>query len=136
VTVSMATMIAYSSRMAVERVDPVAIGQYWSERGEDLFRSCVTDRDLLPADQSIDVLFHDFMDHDLDTVARIYALAEQPLPESSLAAMNAFSIDHPRGRHGTIAYQGDVLGISRTERSQALAFYVDRFGIQPETVAP
>jgi Sulfotransferase family len=132
VTVSMATMIAYTSRMAVERVDPIAIGHYWSQRCEDLFRSCATDRQLLPADQSIDVLFHDFMDHDLDTVARIYALADQPLPDSSLAAMNAFSAAHPRGRHGTIVFQSDGLGISRAERSQALDFYVDRFGVEPE----
>jgi hypothetical protein len=135
VTVSMATMIAYTSRMAVERVDSVAIGRYWSERCEDLFRSCVTDRHLLPADHSIDVLFHDFMDHDLDTVASIYALADQPLPESSLAAMKAFSATHPRGRHGTITYQADILGIDRTERGQALDFYVDRFGVEPDAPA-
>lgn len=135
VTVSMATMIAYTSRMAVARVDPVAIGRYWSGRCEDLFRSCATDRHLIPADQSIDVLFHDFMDHDLDTVARIYALADQPLPESSLAAMQAFSTAHPRGRHGTITYQADVLGIDRAERRQALDFYVDRFGVEPDPPA-
>jgi Sulfotransferase family len=135
VTVSMATMIAYTSRMAVARVDPVAIGRYWSERCEDLFRSCVTDRHLIPADQSIDVLFHDFMDHDLDTVARIYALADQPLPESSLVAMQAFSTAHPRGRHGTITYQADVLGIDRAERRQALDFYLDRFRVAADPPA-
>ena len=29
-------------------IDPVAIGRYWSARGEDLFRACADDRDLLP----------------------------------------------------------------------------------------
>ena len=40
VTVSMATMIAYTARMTLRRVDPVAIGDYWSARCEDLFRAC------------------------------------------------------------------------------------------------
>jgi hypothetical protein len=133
VTVSMATMVAYTSRMAIEHVDPVAIGQYWAARGEDLFRSCAVDRDLLPTDQSIDILFHDFMDHDLETVARIYDLADQPMPGSSRAAMEAFSAGHPRGRHGTVRYQAESVGISWAERSEALAFYVDRFGVRPET---
>jgi hypothetical protein len=40
VTVSMATMIAYTLRMAVDPVDPIAVGRYWSARTEDLFRAC------------------------------------------------------------------------------------------------
>jgi hypothetical protein len=134
VTVSTATMIAYTARMAIERVDPVAIGRYWSDRDEDLFRACVSDRDVLPADQSIDVLFHEFMAGDMATVESIYDLAKQPFTDGSRAAMEAFAAANPRGRHGTVLYQPEAVGIDRSERYNALQFYMDRFGVRKESL--
>jgi hypothetical protein len=129
VTVSMATMIAYTARMHSARVDPVAIGHYWSARAEDLFRACTEDRHLLPDDQTIDVRFDDFMADDLAMVTRIYALADQPFTEGSRRAMGDFMAGHRRGRHGTVSYQPEVLGIDPAERRRALAFYSERFGV-------
>jgi hypothetical protein len=128
----MATMVAYTSRMAIDTIDPVAIGRYWSDRCEDLFRACTADRHRLPADQSIDVYFRDFMRHDMDTVAAIYSLAGQPFTDEAQAAMRRFVNEHPRGRHGTVRYQPEVLGIDWAERSGALDFYVDHFGVGRE----
>jgi hypothetical protein len=130
VTISMATMIAYTSRMAVERIDPVAIGSYWSSRVEDLFRACTDDRDLLRTDQSIDVPFDRLMADDIAVVEQIYALADQPFTPATRSAMEQFVAGHPRGRHGTVRYQPEVLGIDPDERYQALAFYTERFGIE------
>jgi hypothetical protein len=132
VTVSMATMVAYTSRMAIDTIDPLAIGQYWSDRCEDLFRACTADRHRLPADQSIDVYFREFMRHDMDTVAAIYSLAGQPFTDEARVAMQRFVDEHPRGRHGTVRYQPEVLGIDWAERSGALDFYVDHFGVGRE----
>jgi hypothetical protein len=135
VTVSLATMVAYASRLSTEQVDPPAIGQYWSERVEDLFRSCAEDRDILPSEQSVDVLFHEFMRNDMDTVEQVYRAAGQPLTESSRAAMENFMVSHPRGRNGTIVYQPEVFGIDLFERREALGFYCSRFGVVNEEVA-
>ncbi len=132
VTVSMATMVAYTSRMSVEHVDPLAIGRYWSARIEDLFRACVEDREVLPAGRSIDLGFHDFMEDDMAAIERIYDVADQPFDDRSRAAMEAFGASHPRGRNGTVVYQPDVLGIDPAERREALAFYRTRFGIEDE----
>ena len=81
VTVSMSTMVAYTSRMSVEHIDPRAIGAYWSAWVEDLFRACTDDRDLLPAGRSLDLLFHDFMADDMATVERVYEVAGQPFTD-------------------------------------------------------
>ncbi len=132
VTVSMATMIAYVSRMAVDPVDPLAIGRYWSARAEDLFCACAADRALLPADRSIDVLFQEFMADDIATVERIYAVADHPFTDDTRSAMKAFMAAHPRGRHGTIAYRPEDLGIDPAERHTALDFYIRRFGVPKE----
>jgi hypothetical protein len=134
VTVSMATMLAYSARMSFDRPDPVMIGRYWADRGERMFRACVRDRDVLPDAQSIDVRFHDFMADDVAMVERIYRVADQPFTDSAREAMAAFMADHPRGRHGAIIHDPPALGIDRDERRAALAFYTERFGVQEEGV--
>jgi len=132
VTVSLATMIAYTFRMAINRIDPVAIGRYWSARCEDLFRACTDDRDLLPTDQSIDVVFHEFMAGDIAVVEKIYAVADQPFTAQTRASMEAFMAEHPRGRHGTVVYRAEQLGIDPAERHRALHSYISRFGVQIE----
>ena len=100
VTVSLCTMIAYSSRLSAADPDPQVVGRYWSARIEEMLRACVRDRDVLPADQSIDVRFDEFMADDVAMVERIYALAGQPFDDGARAAMDAFMVEHPRGRHG------------------------------------
>jgi hypothetical protein len=129
VTVSLATMICYSSRMVLETVDPPALGRYWSARVEDLFRACVRDRGLLPADRSLDVHLDDLVADDVGTVARVYDAADQPFTDEARAAIAAFGEAHPRGRHGTVVYDAAAVGIDPVERSKALAFYAERFGL-------
>jgi hypothetical protein len=129
VTASMATMVAYTARLQVDRPDPLAIGRYWADRVEDLLRACTNDRDALPADRSVDVRFDDFMADDLGTVERIYDLAGQPFASTSREAMEAYLRDHVRDRHGRVAYDLDALGLDAAERSRALAAYRARFGV-------
>ncbi|MEO6794353.1 MAG: sulfotransferase, partial [Mycobacterium sp.] len=72
---SMATMISYAARISTARPDPVKISAYWLSRAQDLLTGCLSDRDVLPSAQSIDVRFDDFMADEDGTVARIYELA-------------------------------------------------------------
>ena len=132
VTVSLCTMIAYSNRLSAADPDPRIVGRYWSERIEDMLRACVRDRDVLPAAQSIDVRFDEFMADDVAMVERIYELADQTFTTSTRAAMDAFMAEHPRGRHGSVLYDATQLGIDVDERRGALAFYSERFGVTPE----
>jgi hypothetical protein len=132
VTASLTTMMTYLARLNLEPVDPVAIARYWSDRLETMLRACVDDRELLPADRSIDVRFAEFMADDVAMVERIYSVADQPMTAGARAAMDAFMADHPRGRHGGIRYDLSQFGIDADERRKALQFYVDRFGIELE----
>ena len=132
VTASMTTMLAYSGRMSSGRVDPHWIGGYWAERLETMLQSCVAQRGALPADQSIDVRFDEFMADDVGMVERIYALAGQPMTADGRAAMDAFMAEHPRGRHGGVIYDLGDFGLEREERRRALAFYVERFAVTEE----
>ncbi len=129
VTASLATMTAYSARLHADRPDPAAIGAYWAERIEDLLLANVRDRELLPADRSMDLRFDDFMADDTGSVERIYALAGQPLPDASRAAMQAYQDSHPRGRFGKVRYSLADVGLDRAERERALAPYKERFDV-------
>jgi hypothetical protein len=132
VTASMCTMLAYGARMSRDRVDVAGISRYWADRLELMLRACVRDRDLLPADRSIDVRFDEFMADDVAMVERIYALAGQPMTDAVRAAMAGFMAEHPRGRHGAVHYDLAALGLEPAERRRALAFYVERFGVAEE----
>lgn len=134
VTASIATMISYTARLSHEPVDPVRIGRYWADRTERMLQACVDGRDALPADQSIDVRFDEFMADDVAMVRRIYELADQPFTADSRDAMDAFMAEHPRGKYGRVRYSLADFGLDEEERRAALRFYVDRFGVTRETI--
>ena len=127
VTLSMATMISYASRMAVDHPDPAAISRYWLDRAQDLLNGCLRDRDLLPAEQSVDVRFVDFMADEEGTVAQIYALAGQPLTAAAREAMARFRAEHPRGRYGGVRYNSEDLDLDAEDVGRRLAAYRERF---------
>jgi hypothetical protein len=132
VTTSVATMITYTARLSHERVDPHFIGGYWADRIVRMLRSCADERDVLPAGQSIDVHFDEFMADDVAMVERIYDLAGQPMTDGARAAMRAFMDDHPRGKFGGIVYDLGDFGLDPSERRDALRFYTDRFDVTAE----
>jgi hypothetical protein len=132
VTASMATMVAYSARMSHRQVDVPGVSRYWQDRLTRMLRRCVDDRDGLPAGQSIDVRFDQFMADDMAMVQRIYHLAGQPMTDTGRAAMDAFMAEHPRGRYGAVRYDLDALGLDREEVRRRFAFYADRFHLTEE----
>jgi hypothetical protein len=133
VTTSMVTMLAYSARLTRDRVDLEAIGNYWADRLERMLGRCADDHHVLPADQTVDVHFDEFMADDLAMVGRVYELAGQPLDDRSRAAMTAFLAVHPRGRHGAVLYDLSEFGLDPAERRRALSFYTERFGVTLES---
>jgi hypothetical protein len=133
VMVSMATMVAYSARTSLSPVDPVFISNYWADRLEDMLNAAMNDRHLLPADQSMDIRFDQFMADDLGTVRRIYDLADQPMDARAEAALAEYIATHERDRHGKIVYEPDVLGLDVAARRAAMRDYSERFGIPDES---
>ncbi len=127
------TMLAYGDRMRRTRIDPAGLAAYWIDRVERLLGACVRDRDTLPAAQSIDVLFHEFMADDVATVARIYAQAGLPMTRDARASLDAFMAANPRGKHGQVVYdlEGDF-GIDPADVRKRFDFYFERFPVRVE----
>ena len=129
VTVSMATMISYSARLSLDPVDPVAISAYWADRLDRMLAACVRDRDLLPAAQSMDVRFDDFMADDLGMVRRIYELAAQAMPAGSETAIATYLAEHQRDRFGKVIYDPAPLGLDPADLRARFGPYIDRFDL-------
>lgn len=133
VTTSMVTMLIYTARISRDHVDVEGIGRYWADRLELMLRSCAEERDVLPAERTIDVHFDEFMADDLAMVARVYDGAGQPLDAPARAAMAGFMAEHPRGRFGTIDYDLAEFGLDPARLRRQTAFYSERFGVTPES---
>ncbi len=134
VTASMATMLTYVSWLSAETVDPVRIGQYWLAILEDLLDAAVRDRELLPADQSLDVRFHELMADEWAMVERIYALADQPLDAPTQQALRGYLTDHARNRHGRLRYDLADFGFDEADLRRRFARYVERFAVPAEPI--
>jgi len=133
VVASTATMISYSARLSHDVVDPPRIGAYWSQRVQEMQNAGMRDHSQLPSDRTIDVRFHEFMADDVAMVERIYSVADQPFTPSVRAAMEAFMVEHPRGRHGGVLYdlEGDF-GVEPGPIRAAMRAYTDRFDVELE----
>ena len=142
-------------RPTADRTDPryarcaaeCGVIDYWSDRIAHLLEACARDRHLWPAAQSIDVPFHEFMADDLGFMAddlgfmaddlgmvrRIYAKAGMEMNKDATARLRHFIRNHPRDRHGRVAYnlQQDF-GIDPDRLRQRFAFYFRQFPVQPE----
>jgi hypothetical protein len=127
------TMLAYGDRLRRHAIEPAQLADYWVERVEHLLQACVRDRGLVPAEQSMDVLFDEFVPNDLATVAQLYELAGVEMTDAARRQLEGYVAANPRGKHGQIAYdlEGDF-GLDPAEVRQRFDFYLDRFGVQPE----
>ena len=127
------TMIAYGARLRRTRIDPAGMAAYWVDRVERLLRACVRDRDLLPPERSIDVLFHEFMADDVAMVEGIYATAELPMTAAARSRLDAFMAANPRGLHGRVHYDLRAdFGLEPGAIRERFGFYFDRFAVRAE----
>lgn len=135
VIASAATMFAYGARMRCAQVDTRAIGNYWVDRVEHLLRACVRDRDNIPAAQSVDVLFHEFMGDETGTLEKIYQTAGVDLSDTARTEHASYIAQHARNKHGQMAYRlKEYFDIDPEALRERFDFYYRRFSVRRENV--
>ena len=124
------TMQAYAQRIGRKKVEMQGLLEYWTVRIEKLLRSCVEDRDKIPAEQSIDIPFTDFMANDIGMIEKIYLKAGVELNNDARNQLTTFIENHPRGKHGQMVYDlaGDF-GIEPENLRKRFSFYLNRFSV-------
>jgi len=133
VITSAVTMLAYGDRMRRVAIEPAALAEYWVDRVDRLLRACVRDRELLPVERSIDVMFHEFMADDVGTVERIYERNDRVLTSDAREQLERFMAAHPRGRYGRIAYDlRRDFGLDPVAVRAKFGSYFDRFPVSEE----
>jgi hypothetical protein len=133
VTVSLATMIAYSARLSAADPDPRIVARYWSARIEDMLRACVRDREILPEAQSIDVRFDEFMADDVAMVERVFELNDHPMTPYARRALDAYLAANRRGRYGRMVYDlRGQFGLEPADVRSRFTGYIERFGVAVE----
>src|SRR5690625_117367 len=130
---SAVTMLAYGDRMRRRRIDAQRLIDYWTDRVEQLLRACVRDRSVWPEEQSIDVLFHEFMADDLAMVERIHQRAGLATTAEAREQLARYMAANPRGSQGRMVYdlKGDF-GVDPAELRERFAFYFEQFPVRPE----
>jgi hypothetical protein len=127
------TMLAYGDRVRRPAIERESLADYWVDRIDHLLRACVRDRDLLPADRTVDVLFHEFMADDVAMVERIYERNDRPMTQPARADLDAFMAANPRGKHGRIAYDlRGHFGLEPDDVRARFGYYFDRFPVVAE----
>jgi hypothetical protein len=125
---STATLVAYNSRLRNDEIHLEEIADYWIDRIERLLRACVRDTGRLPEDQTMDVLFPEFMADDLSMVQRVYELAGVPITRSARNALAAYLRANPRGKHGRLTYDIEAdFGVRKEALHERFDFYYQRY---------
>ena len=77
----------------------------------------------------LDVRFHEFMEDEIATAERVLAWAGEPVDEDARQAVRAFAVRNVRGKHGTIAYPLEDIGLEADELRKHFRFYQDYFAL-------
>jgi len=127
------TMLTYGARMTYRTPEPEFYLEYWTDRVRRLLEASVRDRNLLPPERTVDVLFHEFMADDVATVERIYEAADLPMTNEARAQIAAYNESHPRGKDGQVVYDlRKDFDAKPSAVRVAFDFYLERFDVRVE----
>ncbi|BDB45624.1 MULTISPECIES: sulfotransferase family protein [Mycobacterium] len=127
------TMMAYSDRLRRNSIDPDWLLDYWTDRVHRLLSACVRDRDLVPAERSIDVGFHHLNGNEMQLLTELYRRSGVELTDQAARCFQGYLDANPRGKHGRIRYDLQRhFGVSAEEVRTRFGFYFDRFDVRAE----
>ncbi|OBJ61766.1 sulfotransferase [Mycobacterium sp. 1423905.2] len=133
VTQSAITMMAYSDRLRRTSIDPDWLVDYWSDRVHRLLSACVRDRELVPAERSIDISFHELNGNEMPLLTELYHRGGAELTPAVRAGFQKYLNGNPRGKHGRIRYDlKRHFGVSPDKLRERFGFYFDRFDVRAE----
>jgi hypothetical protein len=94
----------------------------------------VRDELELPAEQVLDVHFHELLADEVGTVRRIYEHFGMELSPEAERRMRAFLADNAADKHGRHTYRLALGGLDEATERKRYAAYQERFAIPSERV--
>jgi hypothetical protein len=133
VITSLTMMLGYSDRIRRDPTDPHGLARHWADRIERLLRECLKQRDSWPPEQSMDVLFHDYMADQESVMRRVYDMAGLELTAEAERALLGYLEENPRNKHGKVMYDlKRDFGLDPDELRARFQFYYDAFPVKRE----
>lgn len=130
---STVTMMAYADRLRRRSIDPEWLIDYWTDRIHRLLSAGVRDRDLVPAERSIDISFHQLNGNEITVLESLYERAGVELTPGVRKSFERYIDSNPRGKHGSIRYDLQRhFGVTPEDVRSRFDFYFDRFDVRPE----
>jgi hypothetical protein len=130
---STVTMMAYADRLRRSRIDPDWLIDYWTDRIHRLLSAGVRDRELVPAERSIDISFHQLNGKEIAVLEALYERAGVELTPGVRTSFERYLDSNPRGKHGSIRYDLQRhFGVTPEDVRSRFGFYFDRFDVRPE----
>jgi len=127
------SMWLYAARILRTKTDPQEPKAYWIDRYKTLLSRCVRDHDCLPAAQTIDVYFHEWIKNPDAILHEIYRKAGMTLDDATLATLHAYHADHDPAVKGRVVFNLERdFASTADEIRQDFQFYFDRFPVERE----
>ena len=127
------TMMAYADRLRRRTIDPEWLVDYWTDRVHRLLSAGVRDRELVPAERSIDIGFHQLNGNEISVLESLYDRAAVELTPGVRKSFERYIDSNPRGKHGSIRYDLQRhFGVTPEDVRSRFDFYFDRFDVRPE----
>ena len=127
------TMLTYGARTTYRNPEPHWYRDYWSDRIRRLLEASMRDRHLLPAERTLDVVFHEYMADVMGTVEQVYETAGIELTDRARAEIGTYVADHPRGKQGRVVYDlRRDFSVTPEELRAPFGSYLDRFPVRIE----
>jgi len=130
---SLLTMVCYCDRIRRDPVDPHGLAELWINRIERLLRECLAQRAAWGPEQSLDVLFHEYMADQEGVMRRVYDMAQLDLTPEVESALLGYLNENPRNKHGKVIYdlKGDF-GVDPEALRERFQFYYDAYPVRKE----
>jgi hypothetical protein len=106
---------------------------YWVDRIERMLRAYARDIGVVPKGQLLDMPFADVMADDVGSAQKVLEFADLPSTPDSVADMQAYMDEHPRGKGGRVVYDlaGDF-NLDSAALRERFRFYTDNFPVKLE----
>lgn len=130
---SLTTMLGYADRIRRDPTDPPGLARNWIGRIERLLRACIEQRDAWGPEQSIDLLFHEYMADQEGVMRRVYGMAGLELTPQVEDALLDYLNENPRNKHGKVIYDLEgVFDVDVADVHERFAFYYEKYPVRLE----
>lgn len=109
-----------------------ASNRLWTDIAEEIVARVMHWRDANGDERFVDVPYDALVADPVGTVRAAYARFGEELSPAAEAGMQRYVDDHPRGEHGSHAYDVGALGLDPGALAERFSAYRERFDIAPE----